>query len=89
MFNSKFYRFMFQIILQVFDGNSGKHDIVKNSLEEYASARFIRFQPTAFNIHKPLRVEVFGALVSAGNFSLHFAENILFTSFEVHVGRHP
>ena len=67
MFNSKFYHFMFQIILQVFDGNSGKHDIVKNSLEEFASARFIRFQPTAFNNFKCLRVEVFGALVSAGN----------------------
>ena len=67
MFNSKFYHFMFQIILQVFDGNSGKHDIVKNSLEVFASARFIRFQPTAFNNFKCLRVEVYGALVSAGN----------------------
>ena len=52
---------MFQIILQVFDGNSGKQDIVKNSLEEFASARFIRFQPTALNSFKCLRVEVFGA----------------------------
>ena len=67
MFNSKFYRFMFQIILQVFDGNSGKDDIVKNSLEEFASARFIRFQPTEFKQFKCLRVEVFGALVSAGD----------------------
>ena len=58
---------MFQIILQVFDGNSGKNDIVKNSLEEFASARFIRFQPTAFHTYKALRVEVFGVLVSAGN----------------------
>ena len=59
---------MLQIILQVFDGNSGKHDIVKNNLEVFASARFIRFQPTAFNNFKCLRVEVFGALVSAGNY---------------------
>ena len=58
---------MFQIMLQVFDGNSGKYDIVKNSLEEFASARFIRFQPTAFYNYKSLRVEVYGALVSAGN----------------------
>ena len=67
MFNSKFYHFMLQIILQVFDGNSGIHDIVKNSLEVFASARYIRFQPTAFNAFKCLRVEVYGALVSAGN----------------------
>ena len=58
---------MFQIILQVFDGNTGKLDTVKNSLDEFASARFIRFQPIAFNNYKALRVEVFGALVSAGN----------------------
>ena len=58
---------IFQIILQVFDGNSGKHDIVKNSLEEFASARFIRFQPTAFHSYKSLRVEVYGAHVSAGD----------------------
>ena len=70
---------MFQIILQVFDGNSGKDDIVKNSLEEFASARFIRFQPTEFMHFKCLRVEVFGALVSAGNFSLPLKENRLFT----------
>ena len=56
---------MFQIILQVFDGNTGKLDTVKNSLKEFASARFIRFQPMAFNNYKALRVEVFG--VSAGN----------------------
>ena len=59
---------MFQIIFQVFDGNSGKHDIVKNSLKEFASARFIRFQPTAFHNYKALRVEIYGALVSAGNY---------------------
>ena len=68
MFNSKFYHFMFQIILQVFDGNSGKNDIVKNSLKEFASARSIRFQPTAFHNYKALRVEIYGALVSAGNY---------------------
>ena len=70
---------MFQIILQVFDGNSGKHDIVKNSLEVFASARFIRFQPTAFQKFKCLRVEVYGALVSAGNsFTFSWREYYLF-----------
>ena len=64
MFNSRFCHFMFQIILQVFDGNSGKNDIVKNSLKEFACARFIRFQPTAYRAYKVLRVEVYGALVS-------------------------
>ena len=58
---------MFQIILQVFDGNSEKNDIVKNSLEEFASARFIRFQPTDYSGYKALRVEVFGAFVYAGS----------------------
>ena len=58
---------MFQIILQAFDGNSGKNDIAKNSLGEFANARFIRFQPTSYSGYKALRVEVFGALVSAGN----------------------
>ena len=55
-----------QLILQVFNGNSGKDDIVKHSLKEYASARLIRFQPTAYNNHKALRVEVYGILVSTG-----------------------
>ena len=67
MFNNKFYHFMFQIMLQIFDGNSGKNDMVKSSLEEFASTRFIRFQPTSYSGYKALRVEVFGALVSAGN----------------------
>ena len=58
---------MFQIILQVFDGNTGKLDTVNNSLDEFASARFIRFQPTSYFGYKALRVEVYGALMSAGN----------------------
>ena len=56
----------YRLIFQVFNGNSGRNDIVKHSLKEYASARFIRFQPTTFNIHKALRVEVYGILVSTG-----------------------
>ena len=57
-----------QLILQEFNGNSGRNDIVKHSLKEYASARFIRFQPTNYMNHKALRVEVFGILISAGTF---------------------
>ena len=53
-------------MLQEFNGNSGKNDIVKHRLKEYASARFIRFQPTTYSGHKALRVEVFGILISAG-----------------------
>ena len=55
---------------QEFNGNSGRKDIVKHSLKEYASARFIRFQPTAYKTHKALRVEVFGILISAGTFCI-------------------
>ena len=56
--------------MQAFNGNSGRNDIVKHSLKEYASARFIRFQPTNYMNHKALRVEVFGILISAGTFCI-------------------
>ena len=52
----------------MFNGNSGKNDIVKHSLKEYAVGRFIRFQPTDYKNRKALRVEVFGILISAGTF---------------------
>ena len=65
----------YQLILQVFNGNSGRNDIVKHSLKEYASARFIRFQPTTYSGHKALRVEVFGVLVSTG-INLNWWSNI-------------
>ena len=54
----------------MFNGNSGKDDIVKHSLKEYAIARFIRFQPTNYKNNKALRVEVFGVLISAGTFCI-------------------
>ncbi|KAL9950685.1 hypothetical protein ACROYT_G043224 [Oculina patagonica] len=50
---------------KVFNGNSGRNDIVKHSLKKVVSARFIRFQPTKYNTHKALRVEVYGVLISA------------------------
>jgi len=59
----------------VFNGNSGRNDTVKHSLKEYASARFIRFQPTTYETHKALRVEVFGILVSTG-INLNWWSNI-------------
>ncbi|XP_022783215.1 titin-like isoform X2 [Stylophora pistillata] len=61
---------------KVFNGNSGKNDIVKQSLNEFASAKYIRFQPTAFSGYKGLRVEVYGIRVTQvpspppGNFAL-------------------
>ncbi|CAH3116195.1 unnamed protein product [Pocillopora meandrina] len=45
-----------------FPGNSGKTDTVKNSLKEFASAKFIRFLPTKYNRFKVLRVEAYGIL---------------------------
>jgi len=57
---------MRRLILQVFDGNSGRNDIVKHNLKEIARARFIRFQPITYSTHKALRVEVFGILKPAG-----------------------
>ena len=74
----------YQFIFQVFSGNSGRDDIVKHSLKEYASARFIRFQPTTYNNHKALRVEVFGILISAGTFCItgfHAGANVNNKSF--------
>ncbi|XP_078378064.1 uncharacterized protein LOC144661241 [Oculina patagonica] len=50
---------------KVFNGNSGRNDIVKHNLKEITSARFIRFQPTLFSTRKALRIEVFGVLKPA------------------------
>lgn len=53
-------------LLQVFNGNSERNDIVKHNLKEITRARFIRFQPTSYSTRKALRVEVFGVLKPAG-----------------------
>ncbi|KAL9950701.1 hypothetical protein ACROYT_G043242 [Oculina patagonica] len=50
---------------KVFNGNSGKNDIVKHNLKEITRARFIRFQPITYSTRKALRVEVFGILKPA------------------------
>lgn len=62
-----FNNFAFYAIkLQVFTGNSNQGGIMKNSLQEFASAKFIRFQPTAYNSYKALRVEVYGLVPTKG-----------------------
>ncbi|XP_022801374.1 neuropilin-1-like isoform X3 [Stylophora pistillata] len=45
---------------KAFRGNSNSNAIKKNSLDEFASARFIQFVPTAYHNWKVLRVEVYG-----------------------------
>ena len=54
------------INFQVFNGPSGRNDIVKHNLKEIARARFIRFQPVKYKSRKALRVEVYGILMSRG-----------------------
>ena len=58
--------------LQVFLGNVDQNNITKNSLKEFSSAKFIRFQPTAYNSRKALRVEVYGIAPTKGIFLLSF-----------------
>ena len=57
---------MFSFVFQIFDGNSGREDVVKHSLVSFTRARFVKFQPTEFNNHKALRVEIYGVHVTAG-----------------------
>ena len=61
--------FMFFFCLQIFDGNSGREEVVKHSLTSFTRARFVRFQPTEFNNEKALRVEIYGFPVPAGRIS--------------------
>ena len=55
-----------QPLLQIFNGNNGRNDIVKHNLVEIAIARFVRFQPIEFRSGKALRVELYGLLKSIG-----------------------
>ena len=57
---------MFSFVFQIFNGNSGSVDVVKHSLVSFTRARFVKFQPTEFNNHKALRVEIYGVPVPAG-----------------------
>ena len=47
-------------------GNSNQNGIVKNNLQEFESAKFIRFKPTAYSGFKALRVEVYEILLTKG-----------------------
>ena len=58
--------FVFSFVFQIFNGNSGREDVVKHSLESFTRARFVRFQPTEFHNRKTLRVEIYGVPVPAG-----------------------
>ncbi|XP_067028441.1 uncharacterized protein [Acropora muricata] len=50
---------------KIFNGNSGREDVVKHSLVSFTRARFVKFQPTEFNNYKALRVEIYGVPVLA------------------------
>ena len=60
---------MFCFVFQIFNGNSGREDVVKHNLVSLTRARFVKFQPTEFNNQKALRVEVYGVPVPAGRIS--------------------
>ena len=51
-------------LLQIFNGNSGRRDIVKHSLQEIAVASFIRFRPISLDV--ALRVELYGVIAIGG-----------------------
>ena len=61
--------FMCFFCFQIFNGNSGRQDVVKHNLVSFTRARFVKFQPTKFNNQKALRVEVYGVPVPAGRIS--------------------
>ena len=52
--------------MQVFRGNSNNYGIQENHLQDFASAKFIRFQPIGYSGFKALRVEAFGMLLTKG-----------------------
>ncbi|XP_022806638.1 uncharacterized protein LOC111343721 [Stylophora pistillata] len=62
--DTTFYTYKENNNVKVFPGNTDKDSIVKNSLNESSSARYIRLVPTQQHRHKILRVEVYGILLS-------------------------
>ena len=60
---------------------------MKNSLQEFASAKFIRFKPTAYNNFKALRVEVYGILLTKGIY-LHLFLSLPETKMKSHYSNH-
>ena len=57
----------FVVVLQIFNANDGRNDIVKHNLTNSWRARFIRFVPTDHHTRKTLRVEVYGVLKPTGD----------------------
>ena len=53
-------------LLQLFNANSGRGDIVKHNLLEIEVARFIRFRPLEFSRSIGLRVELYGVIAPRG-----------------------
>ncbi|PFX30092.1 Down syndrome cell adhesion molecule-like protein 1-like [Stylophora pistillata] len=49
---------------KVFPGNKNRDLTAKNSLNNFASAQYIRFVPTQYHVWKTLRVEVYGILLT-------------------------
>ena len=62
-------RFVSSFVFQIFNGNSGREDVVKHNLVSLTRARFVKFQPTEFNNKKALRVEIYGVPIPAGRVS--------------------
>ena len=52
--------------MQIFRGNSNNYGTEKNNLRDFASAEFIRFQPTGYSGFKALRVEAYGMPLTKG-----------------------
>ena len=53
-------------LLQIFNANSGRGDIVKDNLLEIELARFIRFRPLEYSRGIGLRVELYGVIATRG-----------------------
>ena len=62
--------FMFFFYFQIFNGNSGREDVVKHSLVSFTRARFVKFQPTEYYNQKALRVEIYGVSAPAGRINI-------------------
>ena len=62
--------FMFFFCFQIFNGNSGREDVVKHSLVSFTRARFVKFQPTEYYNQKALRVEIYGVSAPAGRINI-------------------
>ena len=60
---------------------------MKNSVKEFASAKFIRFLPTKYNKFKVLRVEAYGILFSKGIYVFSFLPLCWRSNYKGRLGR--